>query len=429
MKKINIYISLFLFFLTLNAPIKAETLNEFIIMALNSHPMIASQQNQIKSALADKEIARQQFFPTPSIRAETNMTSGTNKNTPTYQGDSSTIKFSLEQPLWTGGRLTADLNKTDAQLFQSNAALEEMRQEIALRVIQAWGEWLGADLKKKAMDQSVEEHQKLKDLVGRRVSEGASSESELVLTKSRLDQVIIQQQIFQTINENAKNKIAQLIGKSVTEKDRPIESHPKYDPIEFRDLQNKVESINPTIKKLEASLKIQDYEIDKIKSDLMPEAYLRAEHQHGDLSYKNVPDSDLLFFGISTKFGPGLSNLSKISSAESRQESIKNELEATKRNVFERAQSDFIQLNSYRQRLPILISSLGYTKSTAESWERQFLAGKKSWLEVMNTTRELSQAEIDLADTQSLLIQTEWRLLILSKGVDNTLKSNYSLVQ
>ena len=75
------------------------------------------------------------------------------------------------------------------------------------------------------------------------------------------------------------------------------------------------------------------------------------------------------------------------------------------------------------------MSSLEYTKSTAESWERQFLAGKKSWLEVMNTTRELSQAEIDLADTQSLLIQAEWRLLILSKGVDNTLKSNYSLIQ
>jgi adhesin transport system outer membrane protein len=424
MKKKGIY-CLYMYISIASA--NAESLNEYIIMALNSHPLISSQKNQIKSAEANKENAFQQFFPTPSVSFENNITSGSNRTSPTYQGDANTLKLSLRQPLWTGGRLTADLNKAEAQIVQSNAILEETRQEITLRVIQAWGDWFAASLKKKAMDQSVEQHRKLKDMVERRVNEGASSESELTLTKSRLDQATNQQEAFNNAGENAKNKLSQLIGKALNEKERLIESRLKYDATKFQDFLSKIELINPTIQKLGASLKIQDYEIERAKSDLMPEAYLRAEHQHGDLNYRNAPDSDLVFFGISSKFGPGLSNLSRINSAENRRDSINDELEASKRNVVERVNSDWIQLNSYRQRLPILESSVEYTKSTADSWERQFLAGKKSWLEVMNATRELSQTEIDLADIQSLSIQTEWRLFVMLKGVESTLQSANSL--
>jgi adhesin transport system outer membrane protein len=424
MKK-NYFICLCVFFSS--ASLNAESLNEFIIMALNSHPLISSQKNQIKSAEANRENAFQQFFPTPSVGFERNITSGSNRTSPTYQGDTNTLKLSLRQPLWTGGRLTADLNKAEAQILQANAALEETRQEITLRVIQAWGEWFAATMKKNAMDRSVQDHRKLKDMVERRVNEGASSESELTLTKGRLDQALNLQETFYNAGENAKNKLSQLIGKALNEKDRPIEPLLKYNATKFQDYLSKIELINPTIQKLVASLKIQDYEIERIKSDLMPEAYLRAEHQHGDLNYRNAPDTDLIFFGISTKFGPGLSNLSRINSAENRRDSINDELEAAKRNVIERVNSDWIQLNSNRQRLPILESSVEYTKSTAESWERQFLAGKKSWFEVMNTTRELSQTEIDLADIQSLSIQAEWRLLVMLKGVESTLQSANSL--
>ena len=88
----------------------------------------------------------------------------------------------------------------------------------------------------------------------------------------------------------------------------------------------------------------------------------------------------------------------------------------------EQVQTDWQQWRSVRARLPELERSLQAARRTAEAWDRQFLAGRKSWMEVMNTARELLQAELELADAQATLVQTTWRLAILTQGWEETLK-------
>ena len=42
----------------------------------------------------------------------------------------------------------------------------------------------------------------------------------------------------------------------------------------------------------------------------------------------------------------------------------------------------------------------------------------------MNTTRELMQAELELADAKASLAQVKWRLSVLSQGLAKTLEVN-----
>jgi outer membrane protein TolC len=44
------------------------------------------------------------------------------------------------------------------------------------------------------------------------------------------------------------------------------------------------------------------------------------------------------------------------------------------------------------------------------------LAGRKSWLEVMNAVREIQQAESQLIEAQTNQMQLSWRLTILAEG-------------
>ena len=53
----------------------------------------------------------------------------------------------------------------------------------------------------------------------------------------------------------------------------------------------------------------------------------------------------------------------------------------------------------------------------SDSYDRQFLAGRKSWLDVMNAARELSQNETQLADLLSTQLTATWRLAIYTSGV------------
>jgi adhesin transport system outer membrane protein len=62
--------------------------------------------------------------------------------------------------------------------------------------------------------------------------------------------------------------------------------------------------------------------------------------------------------------------------------------------------------------------SLKAAADVSTSYDRQFLAGRKSWLDVMNAARELAQTETQLADLQSTLVVVTWRLAAYTRGID-----------
>ena len=51
-------------------------------------------------------------------------------------------------------------------------------------------------------------------------------------------------------------------------------------------------------------------------------------------------------------------------------------------------------------------------EQTAQSYNRMFLAGKRSWLDVLNMVREQSSIERDLADAEVQLLVADFRLRI-----------------
>ena len=58
-----------------------------------------------------------------------------------------------------------------------------------------------------------------------------------------------------------------------------------------------------------------------------------------------------------------------------------------------------------------------------DSYERQFLAGRKQWLDLMNAAREQAQSESQLADALGALQLSGWRLALWMAGVDRLLAS------
>ena len=87
------------------------------------------------------------------------------------------------------------------------------------------------------------------------------------------------------------------------------------------------------------------------------------------------------------------------------------------RSVSEQVLADYTLGATAASRLQALRAALEASRQVSESYDRQFLAGRKSWLDVMNAARELAQAETQLADLQSTQVVVSWRLAILTRGV------------
>lgn len=398
---------------------QALDLRQIVETAVAAHPSIQAQRALREGAQNDVTTARQQFWPTPSVAVE-NVRSGPNDIS--YRGNATVQTYRLQQPLWTGGRLTAGLGKAQANLQAAGHAHDDTAQQLALRAVQAWSEWYATSLKLGAIDTSLNTHQRLYAQVQRRVEDGASAAVELVLTEGRLAQTASQKAAALAQLEAARLKVGQLMGAPVAPFEKPTQSlrfdAPALDQSEAAALQRA-----PALQRQAALVDAQKAELAERQAELWPEIYLRAEHQSGQFASSALSSSSVsrYYIGLSSRFGAGLSSMTALESLQRKLEAAEAEIEATRRNVREQVQTDWQLWTSLRARLPELERSVQASRKTAEAWDRQFLAGRKSWMEVMNTARELLQAELELADARSAYTQTAWRLAIQSLGWQETL--------
>jgi adhesin transport system outer membrane protein len=105
-----------------------------------------------------------------------------------------------------------------------------------------------------------------------------------------------------------------------------------------------------------------------------------------------------------------------------KREVLTNDLENVERSAREQVETEWIQLSSAINRLPSLKQSLESARLTAQAWDRQFLAGRKSWMEVMNTVRELLQADLDLVDAETQILLGSWRLACLAQTPETAIQ-------
>ncbi len=396
--------------------VHAQVLEQLIASALASHPSAQAQRALVQSAEAGVDSARWQFYPTPSVSVETASASAADR---LYRGDNRVATLRLQQPLWTGGRLTAGMDKAAAGLAVSQAALEEVRLQLGLRVVQTYGDWLSAHLKTLANEKSLATHVRLREQVERRITEGVSARSDLVLAVARLEGISADVTAARALGEIALARLAQLLGSPVDGAAlTAVLAHPRALDGSAQALRERAIGINPTVTKAQAQARVQEAVVDERRADLYPEVYARMERQYGDYNVANGAPQSRLFIGLTSRFGAGLSSLSNVAAARTQHAAALSEIEVQSRTVSEQVLADFALGLSAASRMASIQASLGAAEDVSASYDRQFLAGRKSWLDVMNAARELAQTETQLADLQSTQLVVTWRLAAYARGID-----------
>lgn len=394
---------------------------DLLNMVMQSHPAVLSQMRLVQGAQADERGAKFQFYPTPSVSVE-KVSSDTVDSL--YANGSQVATVRLQQPLWTGGRLTAGLERAQMATEVAQASADEARQQLALRMIQAWGDFLSANQKRLAFEESVKTHEVLFQLISRRIEGGLSSASDEVLAQGRLQQAKAEQSFWRAQETMAKNRLEQLAGRSFSQDDlAQFQIKPVQDLHLRPNLTEQAWRINPGLRKMEAQVKVQEKELLVKKARLYPEVYLRAERQMGSFLANGPAATNRIFVGLSTSLGAGLSALTDLASAQARIESLTQEIESSKRLIAEQVSSDQTSLASLQERTVTLQVSLESAKALVQSWDRQFLAGRKSWVELMNAARDLAQSQTTLADARASLVVSSWRLAVNSQRLSDILDS------
>ncbi len=390
-------------------------LSNLINKAITYHPSIKSNVFLEEAAKNEITSAKWQYFPTPRFSVSQVDSSSTDLS---YKNSDSRVSvISLTQPLWAGGSIDAGLAKSRAQLLSAQASTKAAQQDLALKVINAYSKWYDSYLKKKSYSKSQEEHDILRARLRRRIKQGLSSSSDLNLANSRstqaeagLNSAIIQ-------HENSLLNLEELLGTSLDPKDLIRD----FSIVKFETSQAKLSKrallTNPRIKQIRAESLVIEAELDQTHAKLYPDVNLKLERQWGSFTDKGAKTENRVFIELNSSFGAGLSNFSQIRQIKSRYQSLQAKIKDEENKVAQQIELDWMSSISLKKQKTLLESSLANTEKVRKSYYRQFLAGRKTWQDVMNSIREVSQLESQLASVYGEIILANWRIFVYVEDI------------
>lgn len=380
---------------------------------LEQHPSLRGANARVNVAQTNVDAAKWQFWPTPSLSVE-GLQSSTNQ---VQTGDKSVGVFRLQQPIWTGGRLSNGLKRAEANVLVAQADSDAVRQSLALRLIQAWSESVVAIRKIDAQRMSLESHQRLLAMVERRFAEGASALSDAMLARSRIDAIQAEIQLLQTQRDSAMDKLRLLSQIDVSDRTL-VMSHQAPDEIgrSLAELLERAKEQSPQVLKARYAVDVARASAGTAKANLMPELVLRYEYQAGNFNDASQPNNSKLFLTLNSSLGAGLSGVAGVNSALADVDAALEEVTVQEQALFEQVQLDHGLIRAAEARVKALVAAKKASDDVFESYERQFLAGRKQWLDLMNAAREQAQSVSQLADAMGALELSRLRLLLLVAG-------------
>ena len=389
------------------------TLDRLIERAIDSHPSVRSQLSNEKSAQLGIETAKYQRYPTPQLSLETVKKSNTDT---TYVGGDGIATIRITQPIFNGGLFNAQSDKAKGSLLLSQAGVNEARRQIALRVVQAYAEWVVAELKAQSVEKSLVVHQKLLQQAKSRISEGVSPASDLSLIQGRLDTTSAELFSAKLQAELSVQKLSELTDTALNSMELKKNMTGAWMPSQKVDsLLANAQLYSPELQKAKAQALISQANVQEKESALKPDIYVRAERQYGNyFSPTDTSAHSRIFLGMTSKFGPGFSSLTQISSAKYQDEANEFDVLAQQKLIREQVLNDLTVLQSIAQRVQAIEGALQASAAVFESFERQFNSGRKTWLDLMTVVRDVVQNEIQLAEIRGSELQSSWRLQIVT---------------
>ncbi len=124
---------------------------------------------------------------------------------------------------------------------------------------------------------------------------------------------------------------------------------------------------------------------------------------------------------LEAQFGAGLSSAAGVDGAIARLDAAKQALASTERDLRQQVAIEWDDMVASRQRLANASKASSSSKEVYASYTRQYTAGRKSWLDLLNSVREESQSELMVADAAAQMSAASLRLIVLTGKFNSNL--------
>ena len=395
--------------------ISADTnFEDLVSKVINNHPSVAMSKETIKSSQEGINSAMWQYFPTPSVE----LSKGSNSNQTVAK---------LEQALWTGGKLDANYNKALSSEKEALFELEEKKYKLIEMILTHSQNYVQAKYSKEALLSGLERLESFSSMIDRKITVGLSTIADKRLLESRLTQIKSDLISVEHKQKTALKQISLLLSEEITQIN--FTDNIALEDIDTLELVSQIDEVNPTLHRYDEKIKNAIYEIDIQKSSLYPTLTLSAEHRKGDIYTDNYNTSNnAVYLKLQSQFGAGLSSLSNIKQAKIELQRLKYEKQTTQNELVDTFWQDYNNMLVSKNKIGNSKLNKELSKEVFNSNKRLFLADRKQWLDLVNSSKEVMDIDIALADSKVMYMISKYKVALISGLIDldsGDYKKNY----
>ena len=396
--------------LTINIPASAEVnvqgndLSTALKAAVRLNPSAKSKIAELKSLgykLDEAEAAR---LPSFSISAQS-----------MYNNDDNYGLMRGQMPLYSFGKISGNIKVAEKGLDIGKLSLLQVQRQLIEDTAAAYNSHWGIKQRVAIAEANVAEHDRLYQMISRRQQGGVASAADVRLALSRLLQAQAQLDQVRGAAEKAHNELEALTQLTISA-DTPIDQALAESPA-GEDPVKKAQAIDARVKVRVAELELTKKVAVLRQAERMPTLYVRYD-RYINPKYDYSSDGEVGLVLEGSLDGLGIIGQKRAAAAQAQIAVAEEHLEDTpneiKRKVTNLVTERGIQGN--------IVAS--YERSTEEMEEtlksiiRQFDAGRKSWIDVLNFQRELTDMRHQLVQAKTNWLEVSLRLAAINGRLD-----------
>lgn len=391
----------------------AETLSEAIASAYETNPTLLRQRTAVRSA--DELYYRSQRTLGPVITADGSITADRSYDSSTNclqtdpvtggcilsgdnqdSGQSGGLSLNLSQPIYTGGRLSAQVRAQEASLLAQRENLRQAEQTLVQAVIEAYVGVREAEQNLTIAQESLKVLQRQKDEAQARFEVGASTRTDVAQAESRLASTRSALTRSQNALDSARAQYRTIVGNSpvALEPEPPLaQLLPDSPGTAFQAAQED----NPALRSAYLNERASAAQISAARAARRPQVSVGVVAGYdpsifGQRENTGVTGSARISIPIFT----GLTTSSTIRSAELTNESDNIQIEAQRRSLQQQVTQAWNNLISSRATIQSGEEAVRASRLAAEGTREEQQVGLRTTLDVLNAEQELRAAEQSL---------------------------------
>lgn len=372
-----------------------------INIVTRNYPSAKSGRAAVRAAAADLKAAKWRRFPT--VTADVAYLDSRSRD---GSGSGPEPTLSVEQPIWSGGRIISGIRRARASEDVESADYVAIVEDLAQQTSQTYFEIARLTVREQLFAESLKEHLRLVETMERRVEQEVSPLADLELARSRAAQIEQEYTITRAARETALRVMAELIADPTYDLGPIPAYNPQLDLPERQVLEDQAVAFDPELRRFGAQADVARAELDARKAAILPQ--LNAQYSYDEFRGSRVG------VVVRAQSVGGLSQISEVNSARLRiQSALENRRQAEQRLRRDVA-ADIINFEAAKARASISTRASETAARVSESYVRQFIAGRRSWLDVMNALREAVSAQVGKSDAEFSAMATAVQLTLRS---------------